>query len=145
MASRVPWSLWLVGVLALLWHAGAVMNLMMQLNPSALAQMPESHQAVAKARPFWATGVFGISAITGVLGAIALLFRHRVCGPLFFVSFLAAVITVFQAVVTGGALSAFKGFELIFVVLGPVVFGLFLVVYAHRARKQGWLRGAAVE
>lgn len=145
MAVRVHWSLWLVGILALLWHVGAVANLGMQISPEMMAQMPESHQAVAKARPLWSTVAFAVSAIAGVLGALALLFRHRICGPLFFLSFLGAFFTVLQSVLTGGVFSAFKGAELILVVAGPILFGLFLVVYAHRARKRGWLRGSSVE
>ena len=145
MAVRAHWSLWVVGALALLWHAGSVLNLGMQMNPELVKQMPESHQAIAKARPAWATIAFGVSAVTGVLGSLALLMRHRICGPLYFLSFIGAFLAVLQAVLTGGALSTFSGFELVLVVAGPVVFGMFLIVFAHRARKLGWLRGTSVE
>ena len=145
MAARVHWSFWVVGILALLWHAGSVMNLGMQLNPEMMEKMPESHKAIAKARPWWATGAFAISAIAGALGALAFLNRHRICGPLFFLSFIGSILAVLQAVATGGAMQVFSGFELILVVVGPVAVGLFLVVFAHRARKNGWLRGSSVE
>lgn len=143
MIVRAHWSFWLVGALALLWHLGALMNLFMQMNPEMAMQMPESHQAVANARPLWASFIFFISAFSGVLGAVALLAKHRICGPLFFLSFVTALIAVFQALVTGGALTVFSGVELLLAVAGPIVVGAFLVMYAHRVRKRGWLKRKA--
>jgi len=145
MAVRTHWSLWIVGILALLWHLGTVMNLGMQLNSNMMELLPESHRLVAKARPIWASIAFALSAITGVLGSLALLFRHRICGPLFFLSLICALFVVLQAVVTGGAMSVFSGAELGLAIAGPVVVGVFLVVFAHRARKSGLLRGKSVE
>jgi len=145
MANRVHWSLWVVGLFGLLWSAGGLMNLFMQMSPEGLAKMPESHQAIAKARPFWATIAFAESAFCGILGCLALLFRHRISGPLLFLSLLGTLIAVAQAVFEGGALEVFKGAEFVLAVIGPVVVSLFLVVFAHRARKRGWLRGTAVE
>ena len=145
MSARTLWSLWAVGILALLWHLGSVLNLGMQLNPEMMAKMPESHQAVAKARPWWATFAFCLSALTGVLGSVALLFRHRICGPLFFLSLISSILAVLQSVLTGGAINAFSGVEFALAVAGPIVLGVFLVVFAHRARKSGRLRGKSVE
>jgi len=39
--------LWIVGIIALVWHGMGSMNLMMQLSPEMLVKMPESHQAIA--------------------------------------------------------------------------------------------------
>lgn len=147
MSASARWVLWVVGILALLWHAGSVVSLLVQMNPEMMEEMPESHQAVAKARPMWATIAYSLSAIAGVLGSFALLFRHRICGPLFFLSFICSFCVMLQAVLTGGAMSELGGIEIELVVAlaAPVVIGVFLVVFAHRARKGGWLRGKPVE
>lgn len=47
----VHWSFWLIGVIALIWHAMGAMNFVMQLNPAAVAEYPESHRAIIEGRP----------------------------------------------------------------------------------------------
>jgi len=141
MKTPVPISFWLIGIVALLWHAMGVMNLGMQMSPEMMSSMPADFQAFTKARPSWSTIAFGLSVVTGVLGALALLFRHRISGPLFFLSFIGALITTLQAVISGGVLQMFGPAQIAMGVLGPIVFGLFLLVYSHRCRKHGWLRG----
>jgi len=121
------------------------MNLFMQLSPDMLAQMPESHRLIVESRPGWATFAFALSVISGVLGAFALLFRHRIAGPLFFLSFLGAVITTAQAVIGGGALQKFGSVEIVLGVIGPIAFGFFLVWFAHVSRKRGWLHGRSAK
>jgi len=137
---RVHWSLWVVGVIALLWHGMSVMNLMMQMSADGVARIPEPFRSIVASRPVWATLAFALSGIMGVLGALALLLRNRICGPLFFFSFLGALFTVLQTI-TVGALSSLSGGMILLTVMGPVVFGFFLIVYAHKARKRAWLKG----
>lgn len=137
---RVHWSLWVIGVVAMLWHGMSVMNLVMQMSTSGVANMPEPFRAIVASRPLWATFAFALSGIAGVLGALALLWRQRICGPLFFISFLGTLFTVLHTIVAG-ALSALSLGMIVLTVLGPVVLGFFLIVYAHRARKNGLLKG----
>jgi len=141
MATRIHWSFWLIGLVALLWHAGAIVNFYLQMSPEMQAQMPASHRSIAESRPFWVTAAFALSALTGTLGGIYLLLRHRIAGPLFFVSFIGAVIATVHAVVVGGALQKFSGLEVVLGVIGPVVFGAFLIIYVRRSVKRGWMRG----
>lgn len=137
---RVHWSLWLVGVIALVWHGMSVMNLFMQMSEARVAAMPEPFRTIVGSRPLWATFAFALSGIAGVLGALALLLRHRICGPLFFFSFLGTLFTVLQTIIAG-ALSSLSAGLIVLTVLGPVVLGFFLIVFSHRARKRGWLKG----
>jgi len=142
--TRIPWSFWLVGAIALVWHGMGCANLYMQLTPELLLQMPESHRAVAEARPGWATIAFAISTVAGVLAAMALLLRNRIAGPLFFLSLIGALVAVGQAIMAG-ALQRFGPAEIAFGVIGPAVFGLFMVWYARHASRLGWMHGRAAE
>jgi len=144
MSTRIHWSFWLIGIVALLWHGGSVLNLYMQLNPEMLQQMPQSHRSIVESRPFWVTTAFAISALTGTLGAIALLCRHRISGPLFFLSFIGAVIATLHAVAVGGALQKFSGVEVVLAIIGPVVFGAYLVWFVRKSVKRAWMRGSRV-
>lgn len=142
---RVHWSLWLVGVIAILWHGMSVMNLVMQMSADRVASMPEPFRTLVESRPGWATFAFALASIAGLLGGIALLLRHRICGPLFFASFLGALFAVLQTIIAG-ALGMLSLGMIVLTVLGPVVFGGFLIVFTYRVRKRGELRGTkAVE
>ncbi len=127
------WMIWVVGLVALIWHGLGCLNFVMQLNPEALLQMPESHRAIAEQRPFWATAAFGLSVFTGVSGALLLLLRRRSAFSLFVISLIGAVIATFHGVTMANALSVFSPVEILFGVVGPIVLGVFLVWFCRRA------------
>jgi len=113
----------------------------------AVESMPKPFRSIVSSRPLWATFSFALSGIAGVLGALALLMRHRISGPLFFFSFLGALFTVLHTIIAGalGLLSsAMIVLTIVGPIVGPVVFGFFLIVYTHRSRKRGWLKGSTV-
>ncbi len=140
---KVHWSIWLVGAIAILWHGMSVMNLVMQMSSAGVANMPEPFRTLVASRPLWATLAFAVASISGLLGGVALCLRHRISGPLFFFSFLGALFAVLQTMVAG-ALGMLNFAMIVLTVLGPIAFGFFLIVYTHRARKRGWLRGTQV-
>ena len=47
-----------------------MLNLAMQFNPNVLAQMPDSHRAIAESRPTWVTILFALSVVNGDLWTI---------------------------------------------------------------------------
>jgi len=137
--SASHWSLWLVGIIAIVWHGLGCMNFAMQLNPDMLAKMPDSHQAIAAARPIWAIVGFGISVITGTLGGLLVLLKKRVAMVFLVLSLLGAIAATAQGVM-GGAVLIFSPGEIALGIVGPTVFGLFLVWYTRYATSKNWLR-----
>ena len=43
--TRVHWSFWIIGTVALVWNVMGVVNFFMQMNADAVAAMPETHRA----------------------------------------------------------------------------------------------------
>jgi len=138
--SGTHWSLWVVGLLAIIWHGLGCMNFFMQLNPEMLAQMPESHRSIAESRPVWATAAFAISVFCGVIGGVLLLLKKRAAISMFLLSLIGAIVATVQGVTMGGALSLFGPAEIAMAVLGPLVLGIFLVWFAKAASSKGWIQ-----
>jgi len=65
----VPWSFWVIGIVALVWNALGSMNYIMQMNPGTLADYPEVTRALVEGRPSWATGAFAIAVLGGAPGS----------------------------------------------------------------------------
>lgn len=138
-ADRVHWAFWLVGVFALLWNLMGCMNFYMQMNAETLAAMPESHRAIAEARPLWATIGFALSVFGGALGAILLLRKSKLATFLFIISFVGVILTMGHAATLIGSSVTFTPFELVLGVLSPIVLAVFLIWYAKRCEQLRWI------
>jgi len=136
---RAHWSLWLVGLIAILWHGLGCMNFIMQLNPEMLAQMPDSHKKIAESRPVWVTAAFALSVFSGVVGGLLLLFRKKTAIALFVVSLIGAIVATIHGVVVGGALSLFSPAQIALAIAGPILFGLFLIWFSRMASSNLWI------
>ena len=64
-AGGVHWGFWIIGAVALIWNVLGVLNFFSQMNPDAVAAMPESVRTTIEARPAWATGTFAIAVFGG--------------------------------------------------------------------------------
>lgn len=120
---KTHWSFWLVGIIALLWNAGGTANMFMQMNPEALSQMPESHQAIVDARPSWATIAFGVSVIGGVIGAVLYLMKKQAAIIVFAISLIGALVVTTQTVISNDIFSAPLNLttgEFIMIIIGPI-------------------------
>jgi hypothetical protein len=137
--SRIHWSFWTIGVIALIWNILGCINFIMQLNPDSTAAMPEPYRAVIEARPAWATGAFGVAVFGGALGTVVLLLRRSAAYYLFTVSLLAALVTVAQ-------FHSVAGLDFVGAAAGSsmqVVGSFFLVWYSRWVNIRGWAgRGA---
>lgn len=101
---QVPWHLWAVGLLGLLWNAfGAYDYVMSKLSPqSYFHEMGLSDASVAymMSFPAWLTGFWALGVWGSVAGSVLLLFRSRHALAAFALSLLGlAVSQGYQALV----------------------------------------------
>ena len=129
--TRVHWSFWVIAAVALIWNGMGVANFLSQMNADAVAAMPEPYRAIVEGRPGWATGAFAVAVFGGVLGSLLLLFRKSAAYYLFIASLLGAIV---QMIPILGATAAMVG------VGSFLLVGAFLIWYAKRAQRNGWIR-----
>ena len=138
--GSVPWHLWLVGVLALLWNGyGGYDYVMTQTNNAAyLANYTEAQRAYFDSFPMWMEAVWAIGVWGGVLGSILLLLRSKWA----FHALLASLIAFAMSVVYGQTSGGNEVMGSMGLIFSGVIFliGLALVMYARTMTKRGVLR-----
>ncbi len=137
--SRVHWSFWIIGAVALIWNVMGVMNFFMQMNADAIAAMPETHRAIIESRPAWATGGFAVAVFGGALGCLLLLFRKSAAFYLFIASLLGVIVTMVHTLDVAVSTIDFGPFEIFMMILSPVVVAALLIWYSKRAERKGWI------
>ena len=135
----VHWSFWLIGVVTLIWNAMGVMNYLMQMNPEAIADFPESHRAIIESRPAWATGGFAIAVFGGTIGCVLLLLRKSVGTYVFIASLLGTIVTMIHTIRIASSTIDFSLFEIVVMILMPLVVAAFLIWYSKQAGSKGWI------
>lgn len=142
-AMAAPKSIYVVGVLALLWNAlGCYDYLMTRLRDTDyLAKMmptvdPNAMLAWVDAFPIWAQFGWGLGVWGGLLGAVLLLMRNRWAVPVFAASLFGAVLglgyQILMAPPLPGAESAINDIMPYVIIL--VALALFLFARAMRAK-----------
>jgi len=134
---RVHWSFWLIGIVALVWNVGGVINYFVQMNPEMLDAYRESERAIIEGRPAWATGAFAIAVFGGALGCLLLLLRKSVATYVFIASLLGVIVTMIH---TLGVDIDFGPGEILGIVLMPIVLAVFLIWYSKYTESKGWIR-----
>ena len=140
--GSVPWHLWVVGVVALLWNGfGGYDYVMTRLQGDAYmrsAGMTDAQIAHFNAMPVWMEAVWAIGVWGGVLGSILLLLRSKWAFHALLASLIAFAMSVVYGQTTGGN-AVMGSMGLIF---SGVIFliGLALVMYARAMTKRGVLR-----
>ena len=133
-----PWHLWVIGIVALLWSGmGALDYFMTQTrNEAYMSAFTPEQLDFFYGLPAWAVATWAIAVWGGVLGAILLLFRHRLAVSVFLVSFIAMVITAFQNYILSNAMEVMgDAFSLGFTAAIFVV-ALALYLYARTMHKR---------
>ncbi len=133
----VHWSFWAIGAAALIWNLMGVINFLMQMNADVLAAMPESHRAIIEGRPAWATGGFAIAVFGGALGCLLLLLRKSAAYYLFVASLLGVIVTMTHTLGIANSTIEFSPFEILLMILMPLVVAAFLIWYSKQARSKG--------
>jgi len=134
----VHWSFWVIGGITLIWNLLGVMSYFAQMNPDALAAMPEGHQALIEGRPAWATGAFAIAVFGGALGCLLLLLRKSVAYYLFTASLLGIIVQMTYNLGIADTAIDYGPFDVAMIILIPAV-AVFLIWYSNSAQHKGWI------
>ena len=135
----VHWSFWAIGAVALIWNVVGVINFFAQMDPGVLAAYRESERAIVEGRPAWATGAFAIAVFGGALGCLLLLLRKSAAYYLFIASLLGVIVTMTHTLDIAGSTIDFSPFEILLMILMPLVVAAFLIWYSKQARSKGWI------
>lgn len=135
----VHWSFWVIGALALIWNVLGSINYLAQMNADMVATLPETHRAIIEGRPAWATGGFAIGVFGGALGGLLLLLRKSIAIYLFIASLLGVIVTMIHTIRIASSTIDFSAFEILVMILLPLVVGAFLIWYSKRAESKGWI------
>ena len=140
---KVPWHLWVIGVIALLFNSIGVFDFVMNMTQGAkyLASsgMTPAQIAHYEEMPMWMTAVWAIGVFGAFLASILLLLRRKVAFGVFVLSLSAFVISLlYTYVLTNGG--AVMGQQMAMV--SAVIFVLLLLFcwYSHAMGKRGVLR-----
>ena len=137
--AGVHWSFWAIGAVALIWNVMGGINFVAQMNPDVVASMPETHRAIIEGRPAWATGAFAIGVFGGALGCLLLLLRKSAAYYLFIASLLGTIVTMIHTLGIASSTIDFSPFEILMMILMPLVVAAFLIWYSKQAQSKGWI------
>lgn len=134
------WYWWAAG-LATLWMLVGVMMLVMDLmtDEAALAAFTEAQRTLYESRPNWLIGVYFVATVGGLLGAIALLRRHRSAVAWLAVSLVAVVCQFAYTTFVLDALTLLGPAQALGMSLVIVAMGALALWFAMHARAKGWL------
>ena len=135
----IHWSFWAIGAIALIWNVMGVINFFVQMNPDMLTAYRESERAIVEGRPAWATGGFAIAVFGGALGGLLLLLRKPAAYYLFIASLLGVIVTMIHTVGIARSTDSFGPFEILMMILMPLVVAAFLIWYSKWAESKGWI------
>jgi len=138
-ASGVHWSFWAIAVVALVWNVMGSINFFMQMSADAVASFPESHRAIIESRPLWATGGFAVAVFGGALGSLLLLLRKSAAYYVFIASLLGVIVTMAHAIGIATSTFSFSAFELVMMIIMPLVVAALLIGYSKWGIRKGWV------
>ena len=134
-AGGPHWSFWAIGAVALIWNVMGIMNFFWQMNPDALAAMPESHRSIVEGRPAWATGAFALAVFGGALGCLLLLLRKSAAFYLFAASLVGVIVQMIPSFGRTGSTAS----DIVLTMLMPLAVAVFLIWYSKQAERKGWI------
>jgi hypothetical protein len=138
-SNGVHWSFWLIAVVMLIWNVMGGINFFVQMSADALASFPESHRAIIEGRPAWATGGFALAVFGGTLGCLLLLIRKSAAYYIFIASLLGVIVTMIHTVGIAGSTIDLNPFEILLMILMPLIVGAFLIWFSKWAEGKGWI------
>lgn len=137
---KPPLWFWAVSAAMLLWNGLGAMAYVADatITADALNALPEAERALRASRPAWATAAFAVAVFGGVVGCLLLLVRSRWALPVLVLSLLGVAVQMTHAFLIANSYEVYGPVGLITPAL-VLMFSLFLVWFARRARARGWL------
>ena len=132
--SRVHWSFWVIGAVALIFNIMGCINFFSQMGAEGVSALPEQYRAIVEARPVWATVAFAIAVFGGALGGFLLLLRKSAAFYLFVASLLGAVAAQIPTI----GMAEFP-VEALIGGLIQIAVTVFLIWYSKWAERKGWI------
>ena len=104
--ASVPRWCWLFAAAALLWNLMGCMIFLSEVfaKEAMMESFTEEQKEWSRAIPIWVYVVFAISVLSGVIGSIVLLLRHKLATHCFAVSFVAVVTQMGYTMLVAGGL-----------------------------------------
>ena len=140
MKTKAPTFFWIISVIALLWNLmGCIAYLGMQMMPPELLEaMPEAERTLMENTPVWATAAFAVAVWFGLLGSILLLLRKALSQIVFVISLLGIIVQQIWNFTNGKSFEVF-GVEQAIMPIVFVLIGIYLIVYAKKAKENNWI------
>lgn len=137
---KPPLWFWAVSTAMLLWNGLGAMAYVADatITADALNALPEAERALRASRPAWATAAFAVAVFGGAVGCLLLLVRSRWALPALVLSMLGVAVQMTHAFLIANSYEVYGPVGLIMPAL-VLMFSLFLVWFARRARARGWL------
>jgi len=138
---KPPAGYWIISLLALLWMLFGVFAWWadLRMDEAALAQFSEAQQQLFRDRPQWIFILYAVAIFSGLLGALGLLLRKRWAVAVFWLSLLAIVVQFGYVLFGMDAIGRLGVAEAVPFPLLIATIGVFLLWFASRAKRRGWL------
>lgn len=138
---KPPMWFWVLAIVLLLWNlfGGWICVQQFRLGADAMGPATPYQRALFAQLPAWYPWNFVFAEVTGIGGALALLARHRLAPPLFWLSLLGVVVQFGYLLGTTDVI-AHEGFaQAAGVPIAVFMFCLIQVWIARLARARGWI------
>jgi hypothetical protein len=106
-------------------------------SPAILEQLPEAQRAMVEATPAWAIGANAIAVFAGVLGSLFLILKKNLAGPMLMISLAGILVQDFHSFAMAGA-QEFTGIGGMLLTAAVLIFAIYLVMLARKAKASGW-------
>ena len=139
---HAPWHLWVVGIVTLLWNAGAGFDYVATQYDLEfyMKNFSEAQIAWFQTFPGWVQSTWAIAVWGSVAGSIFLLMRSRWAGVAFGVALVCMIATaVHNFSLADSTMDDVVGMEAVWFTLVIFVIGVFEWIYAREMRKRGVL------
>ena len=142
-STKMPWHLWVVGVIAVLFNSIGVFDFVMSKvqGPAYMASAGMTPEQIAhyQQMPAWMMFVWALGVFTAFGASILLLLRRKSAAPIFVLSLAAFLVSLFYTyVLTNGG--AIMGQQMAIASTVIAVLLLLFAMYAYWAKRRLVLR-----
>jgi hypothetical protein len=135
---KMPWHIWVVGILTLLWNGSGAYTIMMA-QAGRLANISSDEAAYYAAQPLWFVVATDIALVAAVAAGVALLLRRRAAVWLFALSLGMIVVTNAYDLVAGTSRTLVSQGALVITLIIAVI-AVLQLLYSWTMRRRAVLK-----